>query len=278
MSATVEAERGPPMLLATKEVLAFVEDDGWVPGPTLLHFQRSIDPAAPDRLAERPPGLWARVCQVATPLRFTLREGRELLAAAALRELELVPHFDARADEIWRGARADYGVISDRSWATLARRFDADPRRQLLRVYLLAHGRPVGYFVLGSRFVRGVCTSAVVDFLAPPRWLPALLVGAVLYAHETHSALLEVRTNDGVAGQCLRALGFRSDQARQVQAKLPPGLGDPAALPPPRAWFLTAVDVITLDGVDLSAALAEGSMPSELRSSSPVSSAGGSEV
>ncbi|MCB9645576.1 MAG: hypothetical protein H6730_03110 [Deltaproteobacteria bacterium] len=252
---TPDAPAADRLLLATREILAFVDEAGWVPGPTLIHFRRCIEPAALDRLAERSPRLWTRVRQAAAPLRFTLREGMELLAAAAHLDLELVPEFDARADTIWAEARGHYPVIADRSWAALRRRYDRDPHRQLHRVYLLAHGRPVGYFVQTSRFVRGVDTTTVLDFLASPRWLPGLLVACVLYAHETNAGLLELATNDGMAAYWLRALGFKGTQIQALQAHLPAGLGDPRSLPPPDTWFLSAADVLTLEDVDVLGAL-----------------------
>ena len=65
---TPDAPAADLLLLATRAILAFVDEVGWVPGPTLIHFRRCIEPAALDRLAERSPRLWTRVRQAAAPL------------------------------------------------------------------------------------------------------------------------------------------------------------------------------------------------------------------
>jgi hypothetical protein len=240
------------LLLATREAVAFADDASeWVAGPTLIHYRRCIEPGARERLAERRPRLWTRVRQAAAPLRFTLREGLTLLAAKAHLALELVDHFDARADRIWAESRPHYAAIARRDSAALAARFDRRAGRPLHRVYLLWRGQAVGYFVLGARFVRGVDTSAVLDFLAPPRWLPGLLEAAVLYAHEVNAGLLEVATNDGPAAPILLALGFKAEEVQTLALHRPDPEDPGGAWPPPEAWFITAADVITLEELEL---------------------------
>ena len=109
-----------------------------------------------------------------------------LLARAMAADLEAVPRFDERVDEVW--ASVDYPVIAARDLRALAWRFDAAPNAdRCTRYYLMQRGQVRGYVVTRMDQVRGRPALVIVDLLARPRWILPLL-GRVAALPEARNA------------------------------------------------------------------------------------------
>jgi GNAT superfamily N-acetyltransferase len=162
--------------------------------------------------------------------------------------------FDERADEVWRVASSFYSVIAYRDSTSLRWRFDQCPHaHRYRRFYLLDdEARPIGYIVVRAARWRGVSALKVVDYLAPPETVPALLAHTVGLARRTSASLVEITTRNNLAGRGLTRCGFmpvdrverQRDEAAGVRFMVSADDGDPRreTIVTPDAWFVTASD------------------------------------
>ena len=115
-----------------------------------------------------------------------------VLARAIGANLQEVPRFDERVDEVW--AAVDYPVMAARDLPALSWRFDSAPNAdRCRRYYLLQRGHVRGYAVTRVQPVRGRPALVIVDFLASPRWILPLLarIAALREARETGAVICE---------------------------------------------------------------------------------------
>jgi GNAT superfamily N-acetyltransferase len=115
-----------------------------------------------------------------------------VLARATRADLQPVPRFDPRVDEVWDAV--DYPVIAARDFRALSWRFDAAPNAdRCTRYYLVQRGRVRGYAVTRVEPVRGRPALVIVDFLASPRWILPLLarVAALPEARDAGAVICE---------------------------------------------------------------------------------------
>ena len=123
--------------------------------------------------------------------------------------LEEIPAFDERADLIWRRNLGSYPVMARRASVDLEWRFDTGRHARLYRrFYLLRGSVPVGYLVVRDRPWRGTNALRVVDYLAEPRLVGALMTHAVLLASRSGHALIEVTTQNRRAARAIRSTGL----------------------------------------------------------------------
>jgi GNAT superfamily N-acetyltransferase len=115
-----------------------------------------------------------------------------VLARAIGADLQAVPRFDQRVDEVW--AVVDYPVMAARDFRALTWRFDAAPNAdRCTRYYLVQRGHVRGYAVTRLEPVRGRPALVIVDFLASPRWILPLLarVAALPEARKAGAVICE---------------------------------------------------------------------------------------
>ena len=115
-----------------------------------------------------------------------------VVARAVGADLEAVPRFDGRVNEVW--AAVDYPVMAVRDIAALSWRFNSAPNAdRCTRYYLVQRGHVRGYAVTRVQSVRGRPALVIVDFLASPRWILPLLtrVASLPEARETSAIFCE---------------------------------------------------------------------------------------
>lgn len=219
---------------------------GWEEVGRLPLWVRPLDPAALLRARGRPlpPG-------VAAALRATAAAGSMALAAlpfAAGLRVEPMTAFDARADRLWASVAGTRPVAAVRDSESLGWRFDAPwPRRraELRRLYLLRRDRLVGHAVLRHGRWREVPVTWLVDCLAEPRALPALLARCVDEARRAGDAALIWQALDPYATGALRLLGFVRFES-QMRLLIHFGTDLDVAvmerLRDPRCWLVTRGD------------------------------------
>jgi hypothetical protein len=174
-----------------------------------------------------------------------------------------VDRFDERLDEVWAGAADHYAVLSRRDLAATGWRIDQRPDAgNLRRYYLVRQGRPVGYVVLRPTTWSGEAVVVVVDYLAPPRAVPALLMATGQAARRDGAVAMVVKTRNEPADRGLRAAGFLrreqgTDPPIRFMAHCTDEAGICALVSSADSWFVTSADS------DLeyatTAAIAEGS-------------------
>jgi hypothetical protein len=162
--------------------------------------------------------------------------------------LEPVARFDERVDEVWAAASRDYPVIARRDAASTSWRVDGHPDSdQFHRFYLARGDRTVGYvaFRMQTRWDERV--AQVVDYLAPRRWVPALLTAAAHEGRREGASALVCPTKCQPLDRALRYAGF---VRRGVDVTAPLRLVVHCTGPDelrervgdPNSWFLTAAD------------------------------------
>jgi hypothetical protein len=169
---------------------------GWIDTGSLALFVRPLDPAACAN-GLNAPRLLTRLAPAPLFRGSAAFAGR---AAAALARVSLDPvsAFDERVDGVWQRASKDYPVLVKRDFAFLSWRYDATPHRiHYARYYMMRRGEVLGYVVVRLEPWHGHVIARVVDYLAPRRWMPALLAltignvnaqGAVAVFIEQHNA------------------------------------------------------------------------------------------
>lgn len=159
--------------------------------------------------------------------------------------LQPVAAFDHRADAVWREAASAYPVLTVRDATWLRWRFDEAPQRSdYQRYYLLDGERAVGYLVLREATVGDAMpVLEIVDYLAAPRHLRAVLVGAAEAARRRGAAAVLCRTQNHRARWRFRLLGW-SRRPSHIRVVTRAAGSDPigALVSDRRAWFLTAAD------------------------------------
>ena len=113
---------------------------------------------------------------VGRPALFLTRLGSNLVSRMMRTRFERVDRFDERVDGAWAVASAKYPVLSARDLTTLRWRYDDVPdATRNARHYLVSGGHVRGYVVTRRERWRDGEVLAIIDFLAPPRWMLALL-------------------------------------------------------------------------------------------------------
>jgi hypothetical protein len=115
-----------------------------------------------------------------------------LVTRATRADLQTVPRFDERVDEV--SAAVHYPVMAARDLRALTWRFDAAPNAdRCTRYYLVQRGRVRGYAVTRVDEVRGRPALVIVDFLASRRWVLPLLgmLAAVPEARDSSAVICE---------------------------------------------------------------------------------------
>jgi len=176
------------------------------------------------------------------------------LALGGLRRalgLKLVPvdRFDDRVDEVWERSAPHYDVLSRRDRTAVAWSFDQRPDADAHRRHYLVRGsKTLGYVVLRETQHWGGKTMAVVDYLAPPRWVPPLLTLAAHEARRQGAFAMMCRTLCAPADRVLRLSGF-SRRGLDVSSPLRMFVHCPdgddavqASVGRSGDWFLTAAD------------------------------------
>ena len=221
---------------------------GWAEVGTVPVFMRVLDPA---ELSRRAP-FAARLKPVAPVLGLGLRGVDALLGGAArlagLR-LEAVDRFDERVDAVWERSVGDYPVLAKRDATSVSWYFDQRPEAaEFHRFYLVRGSSVLGYVALRTTDHWGGFSMAVIDYLAPARWVAPMLTLAARWAQRQGAFVLMCRTACPPAERSLRAAGF---VLRGQQAALPlrmfvhcdvPDEAAKAAVGRPGTWFLTAAD------------------------------------
>jgi GNAT superfamily N-acetyltransferase len=166
--------------------------------------------------------------------------------------------FDDRADRVWEAASPAYGVLAHRDAVSLRWRFDASPdAARYRRFYLLRRGEPVGYVVVRDAEWRGAPALKVVDYLAAPRWVPALLAHCVALARAEADAVVDLATRNEPARSGINRLGFvQVPHMIRFMVAIAAGVLAPDALGDPAAWFVTLADA-DLEFLDLDGDLAD---------------------
>jgi GNAT superfamily N-acetyltransferase len=186
---------------------------------------------------------------VATPALHGLDTA--LGAALRLRGVRLVPveRFDGRVDEIWSACAHEYPVLAARDAATTRWRLDERPdAERLRRYYLRRRNRALGYIALRAERRRGEPVVAVVDYLAPRRWVAPLIAAAAAQARADGAVAMKCKTLNPAADRELRAAGFvKRDRApgnTPIRFMVRCRAEEPvcARLTDRRAWLVTAAD------------------------------------
>lgn len=221
---------------------------GWAEVGTVPVYMRPLD--VPE-LSRRAP-FAARLRRVAPVLQVGLRAvDLAISGAARLAGLRLVPvdRFDERVDEVWERAAPDYPVLAKRDAATVSWQFDQRPEAaEFHRFYLVRGAKVLGYVALQRTGHWEGFSMAVIDFLAPARWVAPMLTLAARWARRQGAFVLMCRTVCKPAERSLKAAGFLP---RGLAAALPlrmfvhttvPDDAVRAAVGAPDSWFLTAAD------------------------------------
>jgi len=220
---------------------------GWTDLGVVPVYLRPLDLAAAAR-AGLVPRRVARVAPAAGPaLRAADAAAAGMVRATGARLVD-ADRLDARSDDVWAAASGHYPVLARRDHAALAWRIDDRPDAALLhRHYLVVRGRPVGYAALRAGGTAAAPTAVVVDYLAPPRWVPPLLVAAGRAARRRGAVAMSVKTRNGPADRALRLAAFvRRDRGADEPVRF---MGHPdddvnvnAVVSDPDAWFVTSAD------------------------------------
>lgn len=181
---------------------------GWTDLGIVPVYVRPLAVGRAVRLAPVPPQLRRLAPMVDPPLRAfdrTLARAARWAGVA----LEPVERFDDRVDAVWAAAARDYPVLAVRDAATTRWRLDDRPDRHLLRRFLLTRrGSPLGYVALRPTSRAGDRAVAVVDYLAPVRWVAPLLALAAVAARDDGAVALLCKTRNPAADRSLRCAGF----------------------------------------------------------------------
>lgn len=177
--------------------------------------------------------------------------------------LVAVDRFDERLDEVWAGAADHYPVLSRRDLAATGWRIDQRPDADhLRRYYLVRRGRALGYVVLRPTSWSGESVVVVADYLAPPRWVPVLLLAAGQAARREGAVAMVAKTRNEPADRGLRAAGFLrrqhgADPPIQLVVRCTDEAGICALVSEADNWFVTSADSDLEYGT--AAAVTEGS-------------------
>jgi GNAT superfamily N-acetyltransferase len=232
--------------LSDKGLVAFTRG-GWKDMGVVPVYIRPLDAAKAMTVAPVP----AKVRKLAPVIGPGLRVA-DGLAGGALRvagaRLEPVDRFDSRLDEVWAASADHYPVLSHRDLAATGWRLDQRPDADnLRRYYLVRRGTAVGYVVLRPTTSKDQPVVVVADYLAPPRWVPALLLAAGHAARRDGAVAMVVKTRNEQADRGLKAAGFlRREHGNDPPIKMvvrcedEPGIC--ALVYEPDNWFVTSAD------------------------------------
>jgi hypothetical protein len=220
---------------------------GWADLGVVPVYIRPLDARKALAVAPVPPRLRRSAPVIDPALRLA-----DAAAAAAIRasgaRLLPVERFDERLDEVWADAADHYPVLARRDLAATGWRIDQRPDAARLRRYLLVRrGRVQGYAVLRPTSWSGESVVVVADYLAPPRWVPALLLAAGQAARRDGAVAMVVKTRNEPADRGLRAAGFLrrrhgADPPIQLVVRCTDEPGICALVSEPGNWFVTAAD------------------------------------
>jgi GNAT superfamily N-acetyltransferase len=146
---------------------------------------------------------------VGRPALFLTRVSSNLVSRVLRTSLERIDRFDERVDAAWAVASTKYPVLSARDLTSLRWRYDDVPdAARNARHYLVQGGRVRGYVVTRRERRRDGEVLAIVDFLAPPRWMVPLL-GRVIALEEAGDVVaITCRTLSRGSEAAFRAAGF----------------------------------------------------------------------
>jgi GNAT superfamily N-acetyltransferase len=232
--------------LSDKGYAAFVRS-GWTDLGIVPVYLRPLD--ARRSLAVAPvPARVRGLAPVVDPALRALDAAVGALTRAVGAHLVAVDRFDDRLDEIWAGAADHYSVLSRRDLAATGWRIDQRPdAARLRRYYLVRGGRALGYVVLRPTTWSNEPVVIVTDYLAAPRWVPALLLAAGRDARSDGAVAMAVKTRNEPADRGLRATGFLRreqgvDPPIQFVVRCTDEAGICALVSDPASWFVTSAD------------------------------------